>query len=110
NANGEYPARLTVTDSRGKASTNVAQVVISVATNTPPTADLKANPTSGNPPLNVQFDGSGSFDPDFGDTITSYTFRFGDGSADVTQGAPMINHTYASAGTFTASLVVTDSR
>jgi hypothetical protein len=59
-AQGEFPARLTVTDSRGKASTNQAQVVISVATNTPPTADLKANPTSGNPPLSVAFDGSGS--------------------------------------------------
>jgi PKD repeat protein len=110
NTQGEYPARLTVTDSRGKASTNVAQVVISVATNTPPTAVLKANPTSGLPPLNVTFDASGSFDPDFSDTIASYTFRFGDGSGDVTQGSPVVNHNYANAGTYSARLVVTDSR
>ena len=58
-------------------------------TNTPPTANLKASPTSGNAPLNVTFDGTGSFDPDFGDTIASYTFKFGDGSPDVTQGSPV---------------------
>jgi len=110
NAQGEYPARLTVTDSRGKASTNVAQVVISVATNTPPIADLKANPTSGPAPLNVTFDGSGSTDPDFNDTITIYSFRFGDGTPDVQQGSPVVNHSYGSGGTYTARLVVTDSR
>jgi PKD repeat protein len=56
NANGDYAARLTVTDSRGKASSNVAQVVISVGSNTPPTADLRANPTTGSAPLTVHFD------------------------------------------------------
>lgn len=110
NAVGEFPARLIVTDSRGKASTNVAQVVISVAANTPPIADLKANPTSGNAPLNVRFDASGSYDPDFSDTIASYTFRFGDGSADLTTGAPVVNHTYQVPGTYAARLVVKDSR
>jgi len=110
NNQGEFPARLTVTDSRGKVSTNPAQVVITVATNTPPAAVLKANPTSGNRPLTVAFDGSGSFDSDFNDTITTYTFRFGDGTPDVTQGAPMTNHTYTNAGTYSARLVVTDSR
>jgi PKD repeat protein len=108
-AKGNYPAQLTVTDSRGKASTNVAQLVISVAPNTPPTAVLKASPTSGNPPLKVTFDATGSFDQDFSDTISSYTFRFGDGTADVTTGNPVIDHTYAAAGTFAARLIVTDS-
>jgi PKD repeat protein len=107
---GDYAARLHVTDSRGLASTNDARVVISVAVNTPPTADLTASPTSGTAPLAVHFDGSGSSDSDFNDVIVSYSFSFGDGTPPVTQGAPMIDHTYTSPGTFTASLVVTDSR
>jgi PKD repeat protein len=107
---GDFPAQLTVSDSAGQVSTNVAQVVITVAVNRPPVADLKANPTAGAPPLTVNFDGSGSSDPDFSDVITSYRFRFGDGTADVTQGSPFISHTYAVAGTYAARLVVTDSR
>jgi PKD repeat protein len=78
--------------------------------NNPPTAVLKASPTSGTAPLNVQFDGTGSTDPDFSDTITTYTFHFGDGTPDVSGGAPVVQHTYTSAGTYTATLVVTDSR
>jgi PKD repeat protein len=80
------------------------------ASNTPPIADLKANPKSGNAPLNVAFDATGSFDPDFGDTIASYTFKFGDGSPDTTQGSPTVSHTYTSGGTYAAQLLVTDSR
>lgn len=78
--------------------------------NTPPTAVLKANPTSGDAPLTVQFDGTESFDPDLSDTITTYTFHFGDGTPDVSGGSPVVQHTYNSPGTYTATLVVTDSR
>jgi PKD repeat protein len=68
---------------------------------------LRANPTSGNVPLTVNFDGSGSTDPDAGDKLT-YTFDFGDGSAFM-QDSPMIVHEYNQVGTFTASLKVKDS-
>jgi uncharacterized repeat protein (TIGR01451 family) len=81
--------------------------------NTPPVAVLTATPTSGNAPLTVNFDGSGSYDPDTApppDTIASYTFNFGDGSAAVTQSAPTISHTYNAAGDYPARLTVTDSR
>jgi len=81
--------------------------------NTPPTAVLTATPTSGNAPLTVNFDGSGSSDPDTApppDTIASYTFDFGDGSATVTQSTPTISHTYNSANSYVAKLTVTDSR
>jgi PKD repeat protein len=78
--------------------------------NAAPTAVLTATPTSGNAPLTVNFDGSGSYDPDPGDTIASYTFSFGDGSPAVTQSAPTIAHTYNAAGNYAARLTVTDSR
>ena len=79
------------------------------ALNAAPTAKLVANPGQGNPPLTVAFDGSGSVDPDAGDSIASYTFSFGDGSADVTQSSPAISHTYTHGGGYFATLTVKDS-
>src|SRR5207253_9276207 len=67
--------------------------------NNPPTAVLTANPTSGPPGLIVNFDGSGSSDPDSGDSIASYSFNFGDGSM-TTQPTPTVSHTYNTAGTY----------
>jgi hypothetical protein len=86
------------------------------APNTAPLANLVAyvsgttNPPSGAPPLAIDFSGAGSSDADAGDTIASYTFNFGDGSAPVTQASPTISHTYASNGAYNATLQVTDSR
>jgi len=78
------------------------------AINSAPTAVLSANPTSGTVALNVNLDGSGSSDPDSGDTL-SYAFDFGDGSAAVTQSNPKIAHTYNQVGSYTASLKVKDA-
>lgn len=78
--------------------------------NLPPVAQLTANPTSGPAPLTVTLDGSGSTDPDAGDTIASYTFSFSDGTPDVTQSSPTIQHTYQNDGTYQARLHVKDSR
>ena len=81
--------------------------------NAAPTAVLTATPTSGTAPLTVNFDGSGSYDPDTApppDTIASYTFSFGDGSSAVTQSTPTISHIYNAAGNYPAQLTVTDSR
>lgn len=79
------------------------------APNTPPIAALSANPLSGDPPLVVNFDASGSSDPDSGDHVASYTFDFGDGSAPFTQSTPTISHTYQSNGHFEARLTVADT-
>jgi PKD repeat protein len=76
----------------------------------PPIAVLKAMPNGGPAPLMVTFDGSGSTEPDLCDTLTSYTFDFGDGSAPVTQAAATIDHTYVLDGEFPARLTVKDSR
>jgi PKD repeat protein len=70
---------------------------------------LCADPTSGAIPLIVNFDGSGSTDPDAGERLT-YTFDFGDGAAPITQDSPMLIHEYGQFGTFTASLTVKNSR
>ncbi len=77
--------------------------------NTAPIAALSANPLSGDPPLVVNFNASGSTDPDAGDSVVSYTFNFGDLSPQVTQASPMISHTYNTNGHFHATVSVTDS-
>lgn len=80
--------------------------------NSAPVASLSASPSSGNAPLAVTLDASGSSDEDTAapaDTIASYTFDFGDGSAPVTQSSPTVTHTY-SAGNYRATVRVTDSR
>ena len=76
--------------------------------NSAPVAALSATPTSGTTPLAVGFNASGSSDPDFGDSVVSYQFNFGDGAV-VTQSSSSVNHTYTSAGIYTASVVVTDT-
>ena len=77
--------------------------------NTAPVAALSASPLMGEAPLLVNFNASASSDPDAGDTIASYTFDFGDGSAPVTQAGATISHTYQSNGHFEARLTVTDN-
>ena len=72
-----------------------------------PVASLSASPTQGFAPLTVSFSGSGSSDAD--GSVVSYTFSFGDGSADVTQSSPTIQHTYNNAGDYFATLTVKDN-
>jgi PKD repeat protein len=68
-----------------------------------PTARATASPTSGPAPLAVTFSGSGSTDPD-GDPLT-YSWTFGDGGVG---SGVTASHSYASAGTYPASLTVSD--
>ena len=53
-----------------------------LSSNNPPTAVATASPTSGPPPLAVNFDGRGSSDPDAGDTLTYEWDLDGDGQYD----------------------------
>ena len=78
--------------------------------NLPPVARLTATPLTGTVPLSVNFDGSGSSDPDSGDRVASYTFGFGDGSEPrVDQTVASATHVYNRVGTYTANLTVKDS-
>lgn len=78
--------------------------VTGVAANVPPNAVASATPTSGLASLNVQFTGSTSNDPD--GTIASYAWTFGDGASS-SAADPL--HTYNSAASYSARLIVTDN-
>ena len=72
--------------------------------NQAPTAVASANPTSGDAPLAVSFDGTGSSDPD-SDPLT-YSWDWDDGTADGSGATP--NHTFTSEGTYNVVLTVDD--
>src|SRR5207249_4838386 len=98
----------TVTFTATNALSGSAATTITVTTpNQSPTAALSVSPGTGNEPLAVTATAVGSSDPD--GTIASYRFDFGDGTIVGPQGSPTAPHTYA-AGTWTASVIVTDSR
>jgi uncharacterized repeat protein (TIGR01451 family) len=76
--------------------------------NQSPVAVIAADPTNGPAPLTVNFDGTGSSDPDSGDGITAYSWDlngdgvYGDSTSAIT------SYTYNTPGSYNASLKVTD--
>ncbi len=71
--------------------------------NRPPVADA-GGPYSGVATENITFDGSGSYDPDYG--LSNYTWSFGDGE---TENGVSPTHVYSSPGTYDVILTVKDS-
>ena len=71
--------------------------------NEAPIASFIPSPTTGDAPLLVSFDASGSSDAD--GTIVGYAWNFGDGAIS-TEVNP--THTYTASGVFVAQLIVTD--
>jgi len=92
----------------GGSGGEVRRIAYTGHANRAPTATVTANPTSGPSPLAVDFDASGSSDPDIGDTLTSYLWDFGDGSPTQST-TPTTTHTYSTKGTYTASVRVEDN-
>jgi PKD repeat protein len=73
-----------------------------------PVARLEVTPSSGPAPLQVTASGSTS-KAGKGATITSYDFDFGDGHKSGPQPKATVEHIYASPGTYTVTLTVTNS-
>ena len=73
-------------------------------TNAAPSAS-PGGPYSGRPGTAISFNGSGSRDPD--GSIASYRWDWGDGTSAGSGATP--SHTFASSGTFTVRLTVTDN-
>ncbi|UCH24518.1 MAG: PQQ-dependent sugar dehydrogenase, partial [Trueperaceae bacterium] len=75
--------------------------------NRAPTAVATADPAFGMPPLDVQFDGTSSTDPDLDPLSYEWDFE-SDGVSDSTEPAPL--HRYDTLGTVFATLTVRDGR
>jgi len=96
-ADGTYDVTLTVTDNEGATASLTKQLVVKF--NNPPIASFTVQKTY----LDVLVNGAGSTDDG---SIVSYAWTFGDG---VSGTGVSKTHTYASGGTYTITLVVTDN-
>jgi PKD repeat protein len=101
-AAGSYTIALMVTDDDGAASTGLQSISVVAAgnSNNPPTASFSSACTD----LNCNFDAAASTDSD--GAIASYDWDYGNGAAGtgLTSG-----YTYATGGTYTVVLTVTDN-
>lgn len=102
---GTYVVVLTVTNDEGEMATARQTITVGTTSNKPPQAAFTTTPDTGTAPLTVVFDASNSSDAD--GIIQAYTWDFGDG--DISSGQ-VVSHTFTTAGTFTATLLVVDDR
>jgi PKD repeat protein len=98
---GKYTVTLTVTDDSGEKDSDTSQADVGEG-NLPPKAKAGGS-YEGKVDEKVEFDGSGSSDPD--GKIKSYSWDFGDGKSDKAEDP---DHKYKEAGTYTATLEVKD--
>ncbi len=102
-AAGTYTAYVTVSDSAGGTKSNSLTVTVSAPVVAPVNPVVSVSVTSGTAPLAVDFsttNGSGGTAP------YTYAWTFGDGGTSTSQNP---SHTYSAAGTYTASVTVSDS-
>ena len=102
---GTHTVTLVVEDNEGASSTD--EVVIIINPNQAPSADAGPEQSSlvGN---EVIFDGSGSYDPD--GSMVAYEWDFDDSDGiGVDATGDTVSHSYAVAGEYTATLIVTDN-
>ena len=100
-SSGPFLATLTVIDDDG-ASATASEMVTLAPSNTPPVASFTFDSIGGNW---VRLDASGSTDAD--GSIASYSWNFGDGSADGT--GVVTYHQFPTSGVFLVALTVTDN-
>lgn len=100
---GNHLISFRVQDDDSIWSSTVTETLIIYYENTLPIADANGpyNGIAGNP---IEFDGSGSYDPD--GTLINYTWDFDDGNYSYVQNP---THVYASEGTYDITLTVTDN-
>ncbi|TKB07436.1 PKD domain-containing protein [Desulforhopalus sp. IMCC35007] len=105
---GVYLVVLKVTDNNGNLAETTIFITASAAAveeNTDPIAVFTQTSTVGAVPFSVEFDASGSNDPD-GDNLI-YSWTFGDGA---TASGVVVEHTYENTGVFSVKLIVEDGR
>ena len=107
NANGTAQDLLTTTETANVTASSggiETSITVHVETNDGPTASFVYSPSSPKVGEKVNFNASGSSDPD--GNIVSFQWDFGDGRSD---SGERVSHTYRNVGTFTVVLVVKDN-
>jgi phospholipase C/outer membrane protein assembly factor BamB len=105
---GTYTATLRVFD-HTLVGKSLATVVVAAPPRIPPSVSLSASPGSASVPATIQFSGRATAS---GSRVRTWSISFGDGSPPETgTGAPPADlpHTYADAGSYVATLSVTDA-
>lgn len=95
---------ITIADQTFGPGTGKLEKIAFDTSNQPPFVVIDATPKGGPAPLSVQFSSTGTTDPE-GSTL-SYSWEFGDGTANSTNPNP--THVYTQNGTYTATLSVSD--
>lgn len=103
-AGGSYTVVLTVTDNDGLSNSASVTVNVTDGTGLQPPVARPGGPYTGLVGQALSFNGAGSSDPD--GSIVSYDWKFGDGG---TASGATPTYAYATAGTYTVELKVTDS-
>ena len=101
---GTYTVSLMVTDNDGGNDTATSTATITDIPQVQPPVSDPNGPYNGTVAVPVQFNGSGSNDPD--GSIVAYEWDFGDSNTGMGVNPA---YTYGSAGTYTVSLMVTDN-
>ncbi len=103
---GTYTAKLTVKDGQGLTDIVSTPVLITEPTNTneAPIARITVSNTAGPIPLEVEFSGSSSTDPE--DDAMTFAWNFGDGTSSHGINA---KHSFTTVGEYEVTLTVTDS-
>lgn len=103
---GTFTVTLIVADDKGSDSDPVTQMVtVNAVNNDGPMAKI-TGPSSGQPSMQLTFDGSTSTPS--GD-LQNYAWDFGDGQMTVGKDKTIVQHTFATAARFRVTLTVTDS-
>lgn len=98
---GSYGVTLTTTNAAGSATSAMTVITVSAPTPAAPVADFTATPQSGSAPLLVTFANTSTGVP------TTWAWTFGDGTTSSLATPPP--KTYASTGSFTVTLTVTNA-
>ncbi len=106
---GTYTATVTVTDPDGLNDSASVQITVVEPTteNTAPSAEAAATPSSVTINETVALSGNGSTDTETPDALT-YDWDFGDGGETADATGKNVETSYATPGTYTATLTVTD--
>lgn len=99
---GSFVVTLTVVDDAGASSSSTQTLDVAAAPNQAPIPSFTTSVNG----LSISVDGSGSSDPD--GSIAKVSWNFGDSSPAV-EGVT-VAHTYATAGTYSVTIMVTDNQ